>query len=78
MPSEVVRRQLADERFVIDYMREHTGVTNLLLEMEIQELAASANDSRPYTNEQKLEQMITQNPALRQLMKKFDAHVKYE
>jgi DNA polymerase-3 subunit gamma/tau len=78
VPSEVVRRQLADERFVIDYMREHTGVTNLLLEMEIQELAASANDSRPYTNEQKLDQMITQNPALRQLMKKFDAHVKYE
>jgi DNA polymerase-3 subunit gamma/tau len=78
VPSEVVRRQLADERFVIDFMRTHTGVSNLLLEMEIQELAASANDSRPYTNEQKLEQMIGQNPALRQLMKKFDAHVKYE
>lgn len=78
VPSEVVRKQLADERFVVDFMREHTGVTNLLLEMEIQELAANPNDSRPYTNEEKLDQMLNKNPHLRILMKKFDAHVKYE
>jgi DNA polymerase-3 subunit gamma/tau len=78
VPSEVVRRQLAEERFVVDFMREHTGITNLLLEMEIMELAPNPNDSRPYTNEEKLDQMLNKNPSLRLLMKKFDAHVKYD
>lgn len=78
VPSEVVRKQLADERHVIDFMRLHTNVPNLLLEMEIVELAANPNDKRPYTNEEKLDQMLTKNPALRMLMKKFDANVKYE
>ncbi len=78
VPSEVVRRQLADERHVIDFMREHTGIPNLLLEMEIMEMAPNPNDARPYTNEEKLEQMLSKNPTLRQLMKKFDANVKYD
>jgi hypothetical protein len=78
VPSEVVRKQLADERHVIDYMREQTGVANLLLEIVIEELAPNPNDKRPYTNEEKLDQMLNKNPALRQLMKRFDANVKYE
>jgi DNA polymerase III subunit gamma/tau len=78
VPSEVVRKQLADERHVIEYMRLHTGVSNLLLEIKIVEMGINPNDARPYTNEEKLDQMLTKNPALRQLMKKFDAHVKYE
>ncbi len=78
VPSEVVRRQLADERHVIDFMREHTGVSNLLLEMEIVELGQNPNDKRPYTNEEKLDLMLSKNPSLRQLMKRFDANVRYE
>jgi DNA polymerase III subunit gamma/tau len=78
VPSEVVRRQLADERHVIDFMREATGVSNLLLEMEIIELGQNPNDKRPYTNEEKLDLMLSKNPSLRQLMKRFDANVKYE
>jgi DNA polymerase-3 subunit gamma/tau len=78
VPSDVGRRQLLDERQLVDYMRQQTGVSNLLLEVEVVELAPNPNDKRPYTNEEKLEQMLTKNPALRQLMKRFDAHVKYE
>lgn len=78
VPSEVVKQQLTEERSVIEYMRKHTGVQNLMLEMEIQELPPNPNDARPYTNEEKLEQMVSKNPALRQLMKKFDAHLKYD
>jgi DNA polymerase III subunit gamma/tau len=78
VPTEIAKKQLADERFVIEFMREQTGISNLILEIEIQELPPNPNDTRPYTNEEKLDQMVTKNPHLRQLMKKFDAHVKYE
>ncbi len=64
VPSEVAKKQLADERFVIAFMLESTQASlNLLLEMEISEMAASSNDSRPYTNEEKLEQMLSKNPS---------------
>jgi DNA polymerase-3 subunit gamma/tau len=78
VPSEVVRKQLSDERFVLEFMRERTGVGNLILKLEIQELPPNPNDVRPYTNEEKLEMMLAKNPQLRLLMKRFDAHIKYD
>lgn len=78
VPSEVVKQQLTEERSVVEFMRKHTGVNNLMLEMEIQELPPNPNDARPYTNEEKLDEMMGKNPALRQLLKKFDAHLKYD
>jgi DNA polymerase III subunit gamma/tau len=78
VPSDVVKRQLTEERFLVDYMRGQTGVGNLLLEIEILELPPNPNDQRPLSPEEKLDQMLAKNPALRALMKRFDASVKYD
>lgn len=78
VPSEVVRKQLADERQLIEFMRAETGISNLILEAEIVELPPNPNDLRPLTNEEKLEQLAAKNPHLRLLMKRFDAYIKYD
>lgn len=78
VPSEVVMKQLQDERMVLEFMRERTGVSNLLLSLEIMDLPPNPNDLRPFTTEEKLDQMMAKNPLLRDFMRKFDAAVKYE
>ncbi len=78
VPSEVVKRQLEDERMVLEYMRERTGVGNLLLNLEIVALPTNPDDVRPFTTEEKLDQMLSSNPLLRDFMRRFDTAVKYD
>jgi len=76
--NEVLQRQLDEEReFIVPFMRERVGLSNLILEIEISETLAEARDLRPYTNEAKLEAMLQKNPLLRDFMKKFDTMINY-
>lgn len=77
VPTDVARKQLEQERDIVFFLREKIAVPNLILEIEIVEQAPNPDDTRPYTNDEKLELLLEKNPDLRLLMKKFDTLMNY-
>lgn len=75
--SEIVRRQLREERDLILFMREQVGVPNLILEVQVDEQYTSEDVHVPLTNQQKLEIMIDKNPDLQDFMRRFDLFMNY-
>lgn len=73
----MMKKQLELERWVIAEMREKLSISNLFLEVEIQDEGLPMADRMPYTNEEKLERMKEKNPNLSDFMKRFDAIVNY-
>ncbi|MCB9230277.1 MAG: hypothetical protein H6581_01320 [Bacteroidia bacterium] len=75
--NEVSKKQLERERDMILFLRQKTGVPNLIMEIEIREIEANALDKLPYTNEERLKIMEEKNPKLKAFMQRFSTQMKY-
>lgn len=77
VPSEVAKKQLFEEKQIIEFFRKELKMPNLMLEIKVVEMAPSESDSRPYTNEEKMKIMHEKNPSLEDFMRRFDVLMKY-
>lgn len=77
VPSEVARKQLFEEKSVLQFMRFALKVPNLMLDIQVEEMAPEEGTDRPLTNEAKLKLMLEKNPDLEDFMRAFDTMIKY-
>ncbi len=77
VPSDVAKRALYENKDVLLFMRERINVPNLIQEIVVKELGIEENESRLYSNDDKLKAMIEKNPELAEFLKTFSASLKY-
>lgn len=75
--SEISRRMLAEEKEIVNFMREKLNVPNLILEIVVEEDMVVQRELRSYSNQEKLDLMLQKNPNLRDFISKFDALLNY-
>jgi len=69
--------KMLDSRDLVDFLRKETGVSSLVLRVEVEEDKAEVNRRVVYTSREKLEFMIEQNPSIAELVKKFSLDVDF-
>ncbi len=77
VPNFVAKKQLFEEKSVLEFMRFQLKVPHLMLDIEVEEMAPETGSDRPLTEEAKLKLMLEKNPDLKELMQKFDTMMKY-
>ena len=63
--------------FLLPAMRSRLGVAELFLELSVDISLAESKTGLPYTDEQKLQVMLEENPAIRKLQEIFKARIIY-
>jgi len=62
---------------MLPFLRERLNQPNLYVELKVGAAFVNPNDTRPYTEEEKLKEMGLKNPALLELQKKFKTRIIY-
>ena len=69
---------LQRETELLPYLRTTLGVSNLFMEVLVDESYENPHDARPYTDEEKLAAMAKKNPSVESLMSTFKTRIAYE
>ncbi len=76
--NEVLLGFVERERgFLLPAMRGRLGVAELFLELSVDASLSESKSNVPYTEEQKLQVMVEENPAIRKLQEIFKARIIY-
>ena len=72
--SEVQKKEILDnQNMIIDYLKTNTNINFLKIDVKISELM---EEKVLYTNEDKLQYILKENPAVVELIKNLDLEIK--